>query len=130
MLNSEEVKKVFGCCLYQDDEIINGKPIIEPILVEGVIGKFGLHPDRVKENKSTIIEMLNELPDDFKMTGGGGMSFLNMCNDKNGRQWTDLHRTMELLVCLGIVIGKVEYNLPKEDWSMLPGSMQYIVIGL
>jgi len=130
MLDSEKVEKIFRCCLYEDDEIINGKPIIEPIITDGIMGKFGLHPDRVKENESTIIEMLNELPDDFKRTGGGGMSFLNMCNDKNGRQWTGLHRIMELLVCLGIAIGKVKYNLPKEDWSMLPGAMPYIIVDL
>ena len=34
-------------------------------------------------------EFLNQLPDSFKAEGGGGMSFINMCIDKNGKQWTD-----------------------------------------
>jgi len=37
---------------------------------------------------------------------------------------------MEQLVCLGIAIGRVGYNLPKENWDILPGGVPYIVIDM
>ncbi len=72
--------------------------------------------------------MLDELPDSFKKSGGGGMSFQNACVDKQGNQWTDFHQRMEQLFQLGIGIGKVELLMPREMWAMLPGGMPYYAI--
>ena len=36
---------------------------------------------------------------------------------------------MEDLFCLGIAIGKVQYCLPRETWSLLPGGVPYLMIG-
>lgn len=130
MIDTKTLEETLKYCLFNDDEIVDGEPIVKPIKVEGIVANFGFHPNRVKDIEARVIEMLEQLPDDFKKSGGGGMSFLNMCKDKNGRQWTGLHKTMELLVCLGIAIGKVSYTLPREDWKLLPGGMPYIVIDL
>jgi hypothetical protein len=75
-----------------------------------------------------IETMLDELPDEFKKTGGGGMSFLNACNDKHGNQWTDLHQRMEQLFQLDIGIGKVKCLMPREMWGILPDGMPYYVV--
>jgi len=56
------------------------------------------------------------------------MSFLNMCIDKNGNQWADLHRTMDELVALGIATGKLSFLIPREMWSILPGGMPYLIV--
>lgn len=48
--------------------------------------------------------------------------------DKNRNQWTDTHSIMEELVCLGIAVGYVSYNLPKPMWSFIPGGVPYITI--
>ena len=127
MLTSEKVEKIFKSCLFRNEEVVNGKSIVEPIIVEGLTSKFGFHPKRVEMHKKEIIECLDQLDDKFKSSGGGGWSFLNMCNDKNGNQWTGLHRVMENLVCIGIATGKVSYQFPRNLWVALPGGVPYII---
>lgn len=130
MLTAEKVDEIFKDCLFREEEIKNGKSIKEPIKVEGLVNDFGFHPDRVNEHEEEIKSLLRELPDQFFKDGGGGWSFLNLCNDKNGNQWTDFHARMEQLVCLGIAIGKVKYNLPREAWGAFPGGVPYITIDI
>lgn len=122
-LTSEKVHEVFMNCLFKEDESTENHKI-----GEGVKTKVGFHPERLKESESTIVELLEELPTEFKKTGGGGWSFLNMCNDKNGNQWTGLHQSMDELVALGNATGKLSFQLPREMWDVLPGGMPYLVI--
>jgi len=72
--------------------------------------------------------MLSQLPKEFYKDSGGGMTFLNACNNSNGEQWTGLHSVMEQLFVLGIASSKVECLLPRDIWSMLLGGMPYYVI--
>ena len=130
MLTAEKVDEIFKDCLFRDEEINNGKPIKEPIKVEGLVSTFGFHPDRVKEHEEEIKSLLQDLPHQFFKDSGGGWSFLNLCTTRDGTQWTDFHSRMEQLVCLGIAIGKVEYNAPREMWSILPGGVPYITIDI
>jgi len=122
-LTAEKVNNTFLACLFKENEDTKNHTI-----GEGVMMKVGFNPERLKENESLIIEMLNDLPDSFKKGSGGGMSFLNMCQDKEDNQWADLHRTMDELVCLGNAIGKLSFPMPKEMWSILPGGIPYILV--
>jgi hypothetical protein len=72
--------------------------------------------------------MLLQLPDSFQKDSGGGYSFLEACNNKDGNQWTGLHLRMEQLFSLGIATEQVSYCLPRENWSILPGGMPYLVV--
>ena len=128
MINAQKVSDVFKVCLFRKEEVENGKPKPEAIFVEGITAKFGLHKERVNKRKDKIIGFLQELPEEFSK--GGGWSFLNLCNDKDGNQWTGLHAIMQELVCLGMAIGKVKYTMPKETWAALPGGMPYVSIKL
>lgn len=131
MIDAAKVEEIFKDCLFKKDEIgDDGKPKGEMIEIEGITNRFGFHPDRVKTHESEIIEFLRELPEQFHQNSGGGWSFLNLCNTKNGEQWTGFHLRMEQLVCLGMAIGKVEYCLPRKAWPALPGGMPYVVIDL
>lgn len=122
-LTAENVTNVFMACLFKD-----GEPTETYKTGEGVKTKAGFHPERLKDAEPDIISMLSELPNEFKKTGGGGWSFLNMCQDKNGNQWADFHKTMDELVILGNAIEKVKFQLPKEMWDVLPGGMPYLVV--
>ncbi len=122
-LTSENVEMVFMACLFK-----NGEPTENHIAASGVMIKIGFSPERIEENKETISQMLDELPDSFKKSGGGGMSFLDMCEDKSGEQWTGLHTTVDMLVCLGLAANKISYTLPREFWEALPGGMPYITV--
>ena len=122
-LTAEKVNSTFLTCLFK-----KGENTETHIIGDGVMKKVGFNPERLKENEPVIIEMLNDLPDSFKKDGGGGMSFLNMCQDKEDNQWTGFHQTMDELVCLGNAIGKLSFLMPKEMWSILPGGMPYLVV--
>jgi len=122
-LTAEKVNTTFMYCLFKEGESTDNY-----IIGQGVMMKVGFNPERLKESEPVIMKMLNNLPEEFKKTGGGGMSFLYMCNDKDGKQWADLHETMDQLVVLGNAIGKLTFLMPKEMWSVLPGGMPYLVV--
>lgn len=127
-LNTERVERVLMACLHdEDDDTTNG------VLVEGIVGTFGFRKDRLEAHRGAIMEMLSELPDEFRNVGsggGGGWSFLNACDDRHGEQWTSFHRSMDQLFCLGKAIGAVDEVLPREMWEVLPGRMPYYRVNL
>ena len=127
-LSSDNVQTIFMDCLYRDDEINGGAPPDGAILVEGIVGKYGLHPARINSHKDEIKTMLTELPSAFKEGSGGGWSFLNACMTESGKQWTDEHRIMEQLFVLGMASGLVKNLLPREIWGSLPGGVPYYMI--
>jgi hypothetical protein len=120
MLTSENVERIFFDCLFLDNE-----PHTEYVEVEGITTNVGFNPKRLLENSNEIIEMLSELPDEFNINKGGGWSFLNACNTKDGIQWTGSHSTMEKLFQLGVGIGVVNCLMPREIWQLLPGGLPY-----
>jgi hypothetical protein len=123
MLNGEKVRSVFMDCLFQE-----GEDSSKHIRADGVVTNVGFHPGRLEQHRAEIVEMLDELPDQFKESSGGGWSFLQACDDKHGNQWTDFHQRMEQLFQLGIGINRVKCLLPRELWKALPGGMPYYVI--
>jgi len=127
-LTAEAVNELVTKCLYQEDEIdseVGGAPK-DAIVVEGIVRTFGFHPERVQEAKSEIRAFVRELPDEFLTTGGGGMSFLQLCKDKHGHQWAE-HGTMEGLVAIAIAANIGNYCVPREMWSVFPGGVPYVV---
>ena len=124
-LTSDRVTKTFLDCLFRE-----GEDTSNHIRAVGIMTSVGFHPERLASHKTEIEEMLGELPNGFQRSGGGGWTFLNACNDKNGNQWTGLHQIMEQLFLLGIAIDKVKFQLPREVWSILPGGMPYLIVDL
>mgnify|MGYP001566155891 FL=1 len=123
ILNPERVDAIFMDCLFRE-----GEDTSKYVKAEGIVRNVGFHPERLENHKAEIVALLDELPEQFKESSGGGWSFLNACMDKHGNQWTGLHRTMEQLFQLGIGIGKVKGLMPREMWGALPGGMPYYVI--
>lgn len=123
-LTAQNVSETFMECLFKEGEKTDNYT-----MGEGVMQRVGFNPDRLKKSVPKIIEMLNGLPDSFKSSGGGGMTFLNMCFDKNGNHWGE-HANIDQLVCLGNAAGKLSFLLPRENWSILPGGMPYIMVEL
>jgi hypothetical protein len=118
-LTAENVGKILKDCLFGEYEEKNNF-----VKVEGLMHTFIFHPERLENHRQEIYELLNELPDGFKKSVGGGMSFLAACEDKNGNQWGE-HMHTEELFCLGIGLGLVSSPLPREMWHVLPGGMPY-----
>lgn len=122
-IDSERVDAIFRDCLFNADEETSSH-----VKAEGIVRNVEFHPERLNGHKAEIEAMLDELPDTFKKSGGGGMSFLNACEDKHGNQWTGQHQRMEQLFQLGIGVGKAEFLMPREIWDCLPGGMPYYIV--
>ena len=94
------------------------------VKVEGIVRIFGFNSERLESKRELVKEILDNLPDEFKE----GYTFLNLCMTKDGDFWTGTHFVMEELVALAIGLDLMEYCLPREFWSALPGSMPYVRI--
>ena len=70
ILTADRVNNIFGDCLFKDGEGTN-----DHIVAEGVIQTVGFHPGRIEEHRQEIHDMLTELPDEFKTSGGGWLQF-------------------------------------------------------
>ena len=117
-LTHQNVEDVFKDCLADTAEHT----------LKGVCIEVAFNREKIAEHEQDIMQMLMQLPKEFHRPGGGGWTFLNMCIDKNGNQWTDYHRTQDKLVCLGRAIGAVEFVMPRDLWKVFSGGMPYIVI--
>jgi len=122
MISAERVESIFADCFFKDGE--DSSSYVE---ARGVTFTAGFQPGRLKEHEAEIVAMLEELPNRFRASGGGGWSFLNACNDRHGNQWGE-HQDVERLFMLGIATGKAKCQMPKEMWASLPGGMPYYVI--
>lgn len=122
-LSASRVTEIFRDCLFNEGEDTSNN-----VPAEGIKTTVGFHLERLQSYKDEVAAMLDELSDDFKPVGGGGTSFLNACDDKHGRQWADLHQTMEQLFQLGIALGKVTCLMPRVMWDALPGGVPYYLV--
>ena len=120
-LSSEKVDVTLTDCLCNPDTP-------DAVEVEAVLKTYLFSREALDRNRETIDGMLNALPAPFHEGDGDSWSFLNMCEDREGNQWADLHSTQEKLVALGIGVGRVHFPLPRSLWSALPGSVPYIGI--
>jgi hypothetical protein len=128
-LTSTNVQEVCKSCLFTESEIgeNHGETPDGAVVVEGVVGGFGFHPERLEQQRENVRSMLACLPDEFRKSKGGGWTFLNACNTRAGNQWGE-HTDMNALFCLGIGLGLASFQLPREMWSVLPGGMPYVAV--
>ncbi|MBP1308990.1 hypothetical protein JOD82_002010 [Paenibacillus sp. 1182] len=126
LINAHRVNEILLDCLYKNDEIKDGKPVIPCVGVEGVMNWLGFHPNRLASYKEEVTTMISNLPSEIQTLNG--VSFLNVCQDTNGEQWTGHHKTCDELIMLGIGLKLLEYVLPKEMWSLCPGGLPMIRI--
>jgi len=121
-LEAKTVHDTFLKCLFEE-----GEDTTSHIKAEGVMINIGFNPKKIEENKETIKQLLDELPENFRKEVGGGYSFLAAAEDKHGNQWGE-HSNIDELLTLGLASGNVEYLMPRALWGTLPGGMPYFVI--
>ena len=122
ILTAKKVETLFKFCMFDKDE-----DKTTYVAAVGIVTTVGFHPERITASKENILAMLKELLDEFLASKGGGWTFLNMCDDRHGNQWSDLHKTMEELVLLGIGAGVAKWQMfdMKEAMS---GGMPYVLV--
>jgi hypothetical protein len=112
--------------LYRPEEVLNGKVPQNAVIVDGIVRNFVFHPKRLELSRDRVKHLIEEIVSDKFFKGGGeGASFLELCFDREGRQWGE-HRLAEALVCLAMGLGMAGYCLPREMWPALPGCVPYV----
>lgn len=124
MIDAQAVEELFRNCLFKDEEL----PPAKYLEARGISVHVGFHPGRLMASKGQIRDWLFQLPPTFQKSRGGGMSFLQACEDKDGVQWTGLHERMDQLFMLGLACGLVSECMPREMWPVLPGGMPYYMV--
>lgn len=128
MINAQRVNEIFMDCLFSEKEV-KDQSEIKFIEVEGILCRIRFHPERLESYREEIEEMLLQLPLAFRSTDGGGWSFLKMVLDQNDKQWGE-QQTADELCMLGMGLGYVKIQLPREIWNFLPGSVPYLMIDM
>lgn len=138
LIDSQAVMNALSDSFYLDEEIAAlpkdemGAPV-GAVIVEGVLGPMGFHPERLETHREEITGWLQALPVLFRsaeLGGGGGWSFLNVCQDRNDVQWTGLHMAMNALLCMGIGLDLCAWVMPRDFWHVFPGGMPYVVVNV
>lgn len=126
-IDPQRVEQLYLECLAED------LPADDPrfLIVEGIMHQTGFDTEKLEANRAEVVEMLSWLPmqfrDDTANGGGGGWSFLNACEDREGVLWGS-HLGMDQLFQLGIGLGVARYLMPRNMWSILPGGMPYLSV--
>lgn len=116
---SELVSNSFMKCLFK-----KGEDTSNSVKVEGIMKNFGLHPQRLEEQRELVTAMLAELPVEFK----DAWTFLDICTNKNGELWTGEHSVCEQLIVMAIGLNLMDYCFPREMWAILPGGVPYLIV--
>lgn len=129
-LNATNVEQTILKCLFSEEESEGRSQeelLKEAVVAEGVRSRFAFKKENVEKNKDNIIAMLNDLPETFMESVGGGWHFSNACMNKDGHHWGE-HISMDHLICLGLAINKVAFTLPREAWDVFPSGLPYFVV--
>ena len=121
-LTAKRVNEIFVDCLFHDGEFTNPH-----VTGEGVMLKAGFHPERLASHKAEIRAMLFELPEKFRTSKGGGLSFLAGCETKDGAQWGE-HRDLDQLLALGVATEQAMFLVPRDLWPICPGGMPFFAV--
>lgn len=132
-LNPENVERIYKYCFFKDDELEYDektgrkwpKNEEDMILTAGVYLSSGLNRQRVEEKREEINELIDLLPPGYK----DGVSFHMLCLNKESGIWTGEQRFADILLNLGLAIGRMKFCEEKrEHWVFLPGGLPYIYV--
>jgi hypothetical protein len=126
MINSTQIQNMILSSLSEGET--TGEKI-----VHGVVSSFSFNSERLETQRPLAEEIVKQLPLMFRPShegGGGGWTFLNLVQDKDGNLWTGFQRTADELLCLLLGLGMAKILLPREMWPMLPGGVPYICLSV
>lgn len=133
LIDPVRVEAILLDCLFRKDELHGETPPPNAVQADGPVTQFHFHRERLNSHREEVRAILRLLSIEFVSTaqgGGGGWSFLQGCVDKNGTLWTGLQRRVEQLLALGMALGYVTCQIPREYWAVLPGGVPYYEIML
>lgn len=122
---AQNIHDAFISCLF-----VEGEDTTNAIIVDTIPGKVGFHPERLELSRQVVIDVIREMPMNFrpkKKGGSDGWSFLNLCMTKDGDHWAE-QPTINEFIALAFALKLGKFLLPREFWMMLPGGMPYLVL--
>lgn len=122
-LTDKNVLDIYKDCVFNDEDVIDGRPNEKFTIVKGVGVTLNLKTSKLNKHKPQIIAFFDKLPDTNEP-----LSMLEFCMDKNANQWTEHYQTVEQLIQLGIATELLDYYPTdnKKDWALLPGGLPFI----
>lgn len=123
LLTDEAVSELEYYCLRDSAE----SPCDE-IVVKGLVHIWHFARQRVSESRAKIVTLLSELPEEFRVGSGGGLSLRRGQFDRAGNKWAQCTCPVESLVCLGIAAEQARWLGDREAWHALPGGVPYVSI--
>ncbi len=121
VLTLERVLAIHGDCAWREGDHAERTVWMNPIAAKkGTL----LHWDRIERHRMEICTMLQELPLAF-MEPYSGDAFANAMRDRHGREWTDSIESVDMLVRLGLAVGKVPFVSPRITWPDLAGGLPW-----
>ncbi len=129
LLTGEKVDALVCEVLFHDEDLKGleeGEAPKGAIMADGLVHKYGFHPERLAASRARVVQMLTELPGKFFTDEGSGWSFLNLPTRKDGSVWGNPTQA-EALFCLAMASGLAGYCLEHRDlWQIFPGSVPYV----
>lgn len=115
-LTHQNVEEVFKDCLANTTEYT----------LKGVCIEVAFNREKIAEHEQDIMQMLMQLPIQFHRPGGCGWSFLNMCIDRDGNQWTDYHQTQDNSLNLSDVCEPISANTSRTGENQTCSKAKYL----
>ena len=116
------VNDIFSYCLLTENEIVDGKPIVQSTYCEGIKFDYLFSTKRLsdkKESISTLIDMIDSVED--------GISVNSLGKTKDGKEWTSSSETLEKVMVLGVSSGDLIIPFSREFDKALKGSVPYVI---
>lgn len=94
MLKSEKVNELFYSCFFDDDEIVNGRPVSEFVSISSINPEtnvtIAFSTEKLNAHKNTIIKYIDSL---LRINEGNSLD--NLFFDKDGNNWCKDMQTLD-----------------------------------
>lgn len=116
---SELVRKTFSYCSLRE-----GEDPFTSLRIQGIHSVFWLNQERLEEKRALITDLVGHLSRELKK----GISFLEICFNKDGILWTAESCVCENLLVIALGLNLIRYVEPQEEWASLPMQTPHIIV--
>lgn len=116
------VNDIFAYCLLEENEIVDGKPVVQSTFCEGIKFDYLFSTKRLhdkKDNISALIDEIDAIED--------GISVSCMGQTKGGKEWTKSLDTLEKIMVLGVSNGDLVLPFSRDLDKSLKNSVPYVI---
>lgn len=116
-LEEKQINNLFFSCLFQEDELMDGRPTTEFTSVESIVPNYkgkcptiGFSTNKLNEKKQIIIEFIDSLP---KINEG--CIWEDLYYDCLGNKWCEDIKTLDQLLMMAIACGLINYTIIESN---------------